>query len=190
MRRPSPNLNSNLPHTRVPPLPRPRPVGLTLQGGGSWGAFTWGALDALLANRSLEIRQLSGTSAGAINAAIVVGSLAKGSPAQARKALRAFWLSVAHPAACDIVRSLWGPLERQWRNSINDLLLTSGIMSPCAKRSRSRPSSLIRESPRFLLRPTARSFRWFPTPPSRSSKRCSCHRGPAPERGGHFCRQP
>ncbi|HEX5862928.1 MAG TPA: patatin-like phospholipase family protein, partial [Casimicrobiaceae bacterium] len=111
------------------PLPRPRPIGLALQGGGSWGAYTWGALDALLASRSVEIRQLSGTSAGAINAAIVAGSLAKGSPARARKALRSFWLSIAHPAASDIVRSLWGPLERQWRNSTNDLLLTSGIMS-------------------------------------------------------------
>ena len=77
----------------------------------------------------MEIRQLSGTSAGAINAAIVAGSLANGSAAQARKALRAFWLSIAHPAASDIVRSLWGPLERRWRNPMNDLLLTSGIMS-------------------------------------------------------------
>ena len=122
-------MNSNLSHTSVRPLPRPKPVGLALQGGGSWGAYTWGALDALLASRSVEIRQLSGTSAGAINAAIVAGSLAKGSAAQARKALRSFWLSIAHPAASDIVRSLWGPLERQWRNSMNDLLLTSGIMS-------------------------------------------------------------
>jgi NTE family protein len=106
-----------------------KPVGLALQGGGSWGAYTWGALDALLASRSVEIRQLSGTSAGAINAAIVAGSLAKGSPVHARKALRSFWRSIAHPAPSDIVRSLWGPLERQWRNSTNDLLLTSGIMS-------------------------------------------------------------
>jgi predicted acylesterase/phospholipase RssA len=122
-------MNSNLSHTNVRPLPRLRPVGLALQGGGSWGAYTWGAIDALLASRSVEIRQLSGTSAGAINAAIVAGSLAKGSPAQARKALRSVWLSIAHPAASDIVRGLWGPLERQWRNSMNDLLLTSGIMS-------------------------------------------------------------
>jgi NTE family protein len=57
-------------------LPRSRPVGLALQGGGSWGAYAWGALDALLASRGIEIRQLSGTSAGAINAAIVAGSLA------------------------------------------------------------------------------------------------------------------
>src|SRR5438045_6922984 len=44
-----------------------KPIGLALQGGGSWGAYTWGVLHALLASRSLAIAQLSGTSAGAIN---------------------------------------------------------------------------------------------------------------------------
>jgi len=106
---------------------RRKPIGLALQGGGSWGAYTWGALDALLASRSVSITQLSGTSAGAINAAIVAGALAKGSAAQARKALRSFWLAIADPAAPAVLQSLWGPLERQWRNSMNDWLLTSGL---------------------------------------------------------------
>ena len=35
-------------------LPRPRPIGLALQGGGSWGAYTWGALDAILASRNVR----------------------------------------------------------------------------------------------------------------------------------------
>ena len=118
--------------TYTRPLPNRRPVGLALQGGGSWGAYTWGALDAVLASRRLQIKQLSGTSAGAINAAIVAGSLAKGPPAEARKALRSFWLSIANPAACDIIRSLWGPLERHWRNPMSDLLLASGVMPVCA----------------------------------------------------------
>jgi predicted acylesterase/phospholipase RssA len=48
-----------------------KPVALAPQGGGSWGAYTWGVLEALLASRSVSIAQLSGTSAGAINAAIV-----------------------------------------------------------------------------------------------------------------------
>ena len=73
------------------PIIRPsstrKPIGLALQGGGSWGAYTWGVLDALLARRSIAITQLSGTSGGAINAAIVAGALAKGSTAQARHAL-------------------------------------------------------------------------------------------------------
>ena len=122
------NMHSTAPN-RLRPPPARKPIGLALQGGGSWGAYTWGVLDSLLASRSLAITQLSGTSAGAINAALVAGALAKGSPARARKALRSFWLSIADPAASDVVRSLWGPLERQWRNSMNDWLLTSGLMS-------------------------------------------------------------
>ena len=106
------------------------PISLALQGGGSWGAYTWGVLDALLASRSVGITQLSGTSAGAINAAIVAGALAKGSTAQARHALRSFWLSIAAPDAPEVVRSFFGPLERHWRNSMNDWLLASGLFSP------------------------------------------------------------
>src|SRR5215470_11638263 len=109
-----------------------KPVGLALQGGGSWGAYTWGVLDALLASRSLTITQLSGTSAGALNAAIVASALANGSPAQARKALRAFWLAVARPAVADLGRALWGPVERAWRDSVSAWLLSSGMLSPYA----------------------------------------------------------
>src|ERR1700720_3582352 len=106
------------------------PISLALQGGGAWGAYTWGVLDALVASRSVAITQLSGTSAGAINAAIVAGALAKGSTAQARHALRSFWLSIAAPDAPEVVRSFLGPLERHWRNSMNDWVLASGLMSP------------------------------------------------------------
>ncbi len=91
-------------------MPARKPVGLALQGGGSWGAYTWGVLDALLASRSIAISQLSGTSAGAINAAIVAGALAKGSPARAREALSAFWLQIACPAVADLGREVWGPV--------------------------------------------------------------------------------
>ena len=65
-----------------------KPIGLALQGGGSWGAYTWGVLDAVLASRTLGIAQLSGTSAGAINAAIVASALAKGTVKDARDRLR------------------------------------------------------------------------------------------------------
>ena len=41
------------------PIIRPasarKPIGLALQGGGSWGAYTWGVLDALLASRSITL---------------------------------------------------------------------------------------------------------------------------------------
>ena len=103
---------------------------MALQGGGSWGAYTWGVLDAVLASRSLTVAQLSGTSAGAINAAIVASALANGSPAQARKALRSFWLAVARPAVADLGGELWAPVERAWRQSVNGWLLESGVLSP------------------------------------------------------------
>jgi NTE family protein len=114
----------------IPPASARKPICLALQGGGSWGAYTWGVLDALLAGRSITITQLSGTSAGALNAAVIASALANGSPAQARKALRSFWLSIAAPDAPEVVRSFFGPLQRHWRNSMNDWLLASGLMSP------------------------------------------------------------
>src|SRR5271169_298268 len=111
-------------------LPARRPIGLALQGGGSWGAFTWGVLDVLLASRSFSVAQLSGTSAGAINAAIVAGALAQGTPARARELLRSFWLQIARPAVADLGREVWGPMERTWRNTMGAWLLSTGALSP------------------------------------------------------------
>ena len=96
-----------------------KPISLALQGGGSLGAYTWGVLDALLTSRSVDLAQLSGTSAGAINAAIVAGALAKGSAAQARAALRSFWLSIAEQPAARLAAAFLSPLERRWRTSVN-----------------------------------------------------------------------
>ena len=107
-----------------------KPISLALQGGGSWGAYTWGVLDALLASRSVAIAQLTGTSAGAINAAIVASALAKGSPADARRALRAFWLAMADPAASNMAREFWRPVEHKWRDSVGAWLWSSGVLSP------------------------------------------------------------
>ena len=53
-------------------------VDLALQGGGSHGAFTWGVLDRLLEEPWLGIDGISGTSAGAMNAAVLVDGHAKG----------------------------------------------------------------------------------------------------------------
>lgn len=112
-----------------PPSVR-KPVALALQGGGSWGAYTWGVLDALLASRSITIAQLSGTSAGAINAAIVASAIANGAPAMARQRLRSFWLTVAHPAVADLGRDVWGPVERHWRETIGMWLISDSALSP------------------------------------------------------------
>ena len=44
-------------------------IDLALQGGGSHGAFTWGVLDRILEEPWLQLEGISGTSAGAMNAA-------------------------------------------------------------------------------------------------------------------------
>ncbi len=80
------------PHRR---LPAARPVALALQGGGSLGAFAWGVLDRLLDAPELRIEMVSGTSAGAMNAAMLVQGLATGDAAEAKRLLEAFWRRVA-----------------------------------------------------------------------------------------------
>ena len=73
-------------------------VDLALQGGGSHGAFTWGVLDRLLEEPWLEIDGISGTSAGAMNAAVLADGYAKGGPSGAREALEKFWRRVSDAA--------------------------------------------------------------------------------------------
>ena len=82
---------------RKPP-PWPRRIDLALQGGGSHGAFTWGVLDRLLEDGGLDIRAISGTSAGALNAGVLVTGFARGGRDGARQALREFWLDVSRAA--------------------------------------------------------------------------------------------
>ena len=75
-------------------------IDLALQGGGSHGAFTWGVLDRLLEDESIAVDGVSGTSAGALNAAVMASGWAEGGRDGARAALRAFWLDVSAQGAC------------------------------------------------------------------------------------------
>lgn len=80
-------------------------IDLALQGGGSHGAFTWGVLDRLLEEPWLAIDGISGTSAGAMNAAVLATGYANGGAEGARKALDEFWRRVSDAA-------LLSPLKR------------------------------------------------------------------------------
>ncbi|MFO1121862.1 MAG: patatin-like phospholipase family protein [Hyphomicrobiales bacterium] len=80
--------------TREPVL-----IDLALQGGGSHGAFTWGVIDRLLDESWLRIEAISGTSAGAMNAAILSDGWRKGGAPAAREALLAYWQRVSEAAA-------------------------------------------------------------------------------------------
>jgi NTE family protein len=78
----------------------PPPVALALQGGGSHGAFTWGALDALLEDGRIEFEAVTGASSGAMNAVVLAEGwrrgLARGEDprASARALLTEFWRGV------------------------------------------------------------------------------------------------
>jgi NTE family protein len=86
--------------TRAPLL-----IDLALQGGGSHGAFSWGVLDRLLEEPWLRIDAISGTSAGAMNAAVLADGWTEGGASGARAALDAYWERVARAA-------VFSPLQR------------------------------------------------------------------------------
>jgi NTE family protein len=92
-----------------------RAVSLALQGGGSFGAFTWGVLDRLLEEADLSFDVISGASAGAVNAVLLAAGLQEGGRDGARAMLERFWngirqaepvglLGFAYPAATAALR--------------------------------------------------------------------------------------
>jgi len=88
--------------------PHGKPINLALQGGGSHGALTWGVLDRLLEDDRLTISDISGTSAGAMNAVVLADGYERGGREGARAALRAFWKAVSDGARFSpIQRSPW-----------------------------------------------------------------------------------
>jgi NTE family protein len=93
----------------------PRRISLALQGGGAHGAFTWGVLDCLLEDERIVIDAVSGTSAGAMNAAALAAGFAADGAAGARRALDRFWLSTSEFARFSPVRRTWAErLAGRW----------------------------------------------------------------------------
>lgn len=70
-------------------------INLALQGGGAHGAFTWGVLDRVLQDDDLEISAISGTSAGALNAAALKSGMLSNGAQGARDALDQLWTSIS-----------------------------------------------------------------------------------------------
>ncbi len=79
-------------------MSEPKIVELALQGGGAHGAFTWGVLDRLLEDDRICIGAICGTSAGAMNAAVVADGLDRGGKQGACRALEEFWSGVSRAA--------------------------------------------------------------------------------------------
>ena len=91
-----------------------RALNLALQGGGAHGAFTWGVLDRLLEDERIEIEGISGTSAGAINAAVLAQGFVRGGKEGARKALDHFWRLIASYSTFGLIHR--SAIDRMFRN--------------------------------------------------------------------------
>lgn len=94
----------------------PKVINLALQGGGSHGAFTWGVLDRVLEEDAyLKIEGLSGTSAGAMNAAIFAQGYTAGGAFGARDLLDQYWRGVSKLASFGVTRrNLMDKLVGNW----------------------------------------------------------------------------
>jgi NTE family protein len=112
------------------PKKRCLPIDLALQGGGSHGAFTWGVLDRLLEEQWLRIEAISGTSAGAMNAAVLADGWTKGGASGARAALNDYWERVAKAAAFSPLQRT--PLDRvlgRWTLDSSPVFIAFDFMS-------------------------------------------------------------
>jgi NTE family protein len=111
---------------------------LALQGGGAHGAFTWGVLDRLLEEEDIEIQGISGTSAGAMNAAVLVDGYHEGGRDKAKKQLHDFWYEIS------VVASSIAPFGQQapnrdelnhvpgldWLAALNPFDMVTRVFSP------------------------------------------------------------
>ena len=85
-------------------------INLALQGGGAHGAYTWGVLDRLLEEDDVIIEGISGTSAGAMNAAMLVNGYMQDGIPGAKKMLETFWKRISEAAAFSPLHK--NPMER------------------------------------------------------------------------------
>jgi NTE family protein len=99
--------------TKIPPINNEKKtISLALQGGGAHGAFTWGVLDRLLEENNLHINAISATSAGAMNAAVMISGLANNNRDKAKEMLEQFWRKVS-------INLNFNPMQNQfWENTL------------------------------------------------------------------------
>jgi NTE family protein len=105
-------------------------IDLALQGGGSHGAFTWGVIDRLLEEPWLHIAGISGTSAGAMNAAVLANGWIEGQAGGAREALNRYWRAVSRAAAFSPLQR--SPLDRmlgRWSIDTSPAYVFTDLMS-------------------------------------------------------------
>lgn len=110
------------------PFQTPPRIVLALQGGGSHGAFTWGALDRLLES-GIQFSAITGVSSGAIIATMAVQGFVRGGCEGAREAVANLWekVAAAHIFSGGAPTSSFSPLDWMWGKSMelgNELAMT------------------------------------------------------------------
>ena len=109
---------------------KPLLIDLALQGGGAHGAFTWGVLDRLIEEPWLKIDGISGTSAGAMNAAVMASGLEHGGVEGAKAALETFWKAVSDAARFSpLQRSPWDLLSGRWSLENSPMYMATELMT-------------------------------------------------------------
>jgi NTE family protein len=105
-------------------------VDLALQGGGSHGAFSWGVIDRLLEEDWVKLDGISGTSAGAMNAAVLADGLLDGGRPGAKAALEKFWKKVSDGARFSpFQRTPLDMLLGRWDLDHSPMYLAADLMS-------------------------------------------------------------
>jgi NTE family protein len=115
-------------------------INLALQGGGAHGAFTWGVLDRLLEDDTIEVAALSGTSAGALNAAAFKAGMIADGRKGAKAALSKLWDQVG--TVGDMRLNAWlrqvMPYAAAWNEALEETFnvspqgIASQVFSPYA----------------------------------------------------------
>lgn len=82
-------------------------INLALQGGGSHGAFAWGALDRILEDERIAVEGIVGTSAGAMNAVVTAYGLTLDGNEGARRSLKSFWEALAELGTWSLMQASW-----------------------------------------------------------------------------------
>lgn len=113
-------------------------LNVALQGGGAHGAFTWGVLDRLLDEEDVAIGAISGTSAGAMNAAVLIDGYNVGGRKMAKEKLKEFWYAISKEAEAFSAFSATNPATDalaqipgfEWVSAFNPADMLTRILSP------------------------------------------------------------
>ncbi|HZJ95422.1 MAG TPA: patatin-like phospholipase family protein [Thiopseudomonas sp.] len=118
-------------------------INLALQGGGSHGAFTWGVLDYLMEDGRVSVEGITGTSAGAMNAAVLAQGYLDGGIEGARQSLEQFWWEVARMGKMSpIKRSPLSILTGRWDMDDSPAYLMLDLFSRVASPYETNPLNI------------------------------------------------